>query len=266
MRCNSRAGWVTGLLLAASLVVALPSITLAYTATVYSSSKTFTVGTLMAINNSGQPVPAIAGSNYVGVVTKQSDASVEIADSGIVQVFVAKDDTGIIKSGSKIGFSSVAGIGALLNTSSTQIGVANENVDASSSKWETITIKMNDDAAEQNIRVALVEVRLAKGDGVGSANSSGELIGTVQRAAENIVGHSVALWQIVFAAILGIGGLILAFGLIFSSGREGIMSIGRNPMASKVILHGMWRVSITSIAIMMAGLLFAYLILKVGSV
>ncbi len=261
MGYNNRAGWVTGLLLAVFFVVGLSSAALAYTATSYNLPNSFAIGNLMAIDDNGQPIVAVTGSNYIGVVTRQTDNSVDIADDGIVQVFVLKSDSGSIDSGSKIGFSSVAGMAALLQDGSTQIGIANESITDSSSKWKTVTIKMSDGTLKDDAKVALITVRLTKGDSV--SNALVGLIGSAQRAAENIVGHNVALWQVIFAAVLGIGGLILAFGLIFISSRAGIMSIGRNPMASKVILHGMWRVSAMSIAVMMAGLIAAYLILKV---
>lgn len=264
MKYNNRAGWGIGLSLIVFFVVLLPSIALAYTAVTYSLPNSFTVGTLMAISDDSKPVAATVGSNYIGVVTGQTNNSVEIADSGIVHIFVLKNDSRSITNGSKIGISPVAGIAALSQGGEAQIGVANENITASSSRWKTIAIKMDNETLKRDVQVALVEVSLSRCDC--TLGNYGGLIGSVQLAACSIVGHSVALWQVVLAVILGVGGFVFAFGLILVSNRKGILSIERTPMDRKSILSGMWGVSAISIAVMIAGLIAAYLIIKIGGI
>lgn len=87
----------------------------------------------------------------------------------------------------------------------------------------------------------------------------------IKQAADSIAGTSVSLWQVISSLIVGLGSLILAFGLLFSTGRESFLSLGRNPMASTVILRGMWRIVAVSVVIMLLGITISYLILKLGS-
>jgi hypothetical protein len=232
----------------------------AYTATVYHTSQSFSVGTLIALNSNEQPIAAVNGNDCIGTVISQSKSGIEVAGSGVVPVFVSNPN-GVIKSGDKIGLSSIAGVGVLWQTSETQIGVATESISSSSSKWQTVSATTHNGTIKENIKVAKMMVRLTSG----SNTATSEITGTLQQAAAGLVGHSVALWQIVIAGLVGIGGLILAFGLVLSSGHESLSSLGRNPMASKVILKGMWRIVATSITVMLVGILLAYLVLKVGS-
>ena len=66
------------------------------------------------------------------------------------------------------------------------------------------------------------------------------------------------------ALLIGLGGLILAFGLLFISSRESFFSMGRNPMASKIIMGGLWKMVFLAVGIMLITLTAAYLIVRVG--
>jgi hypothetical protein len=263
MKHKIRILWSIILLVIVS-VVSAPSIVFAYSATEYHTSQSFSIGTLIALDNKEQPIAATTGDNYIGIVTSQSNGEVVVAYSGVIPVYVSDRDESIAN-GSKIGLSTIAGVGTLWQSNSEQIGVATESIGSASSKWQTVAATTNGGKSQNNIKVAQIMVRLTQTSNT-TNNFASALVGTLQQAASGLAGHSVALWQIVVAALVGIGGLILAFGLVISSGHQSLLSLGRNPMASKVILRGMWRIVATSITIMLVGIFLAYIILKVGSV
>ncbi len=242
-----------------------PSIAGAYMATQYSTSADFSVGNLVAFDASGQPVLAsLVTSDYSGVVSSKSKGSIDIANSGTVNVLVSDVD-GPIKSGSRIGVSAFAGIGTILQSGRTMVGIALESIDGGASNlWQTIKVSNGSTNSSSTVRIAQVLVQLSQDSGNSQSSGTG-LVNSIQQAANNLVGHSVAIWQVIAALVIGLGSLILAFGLLFSSGRESFLSLGRNPLASDVILHGMWRILAVSVVIMLLGLTITYFILKVGS-
>ena len=249
-----------------SLIIALllvPGIARAYMATQYATDTDFSLGTVIAFDSDGKPVTALFNTfNYVGVVSGKGQGTIDVANSGTVNVLVSDAD-GSVVAGSHIGLSIYAGIGTLWQTDRKMIGIVVKTIDATSSDWHPVKIK-DKSGAERTIRIAQVPVQLIQDTGTGSS-AGGGLVGSIQQVANNLVGHSVAIWQVIASLITGLGSLILAFGLLFSSGRESFLSLGRNPLASKVILRGMWRIVAVSITIMVLGLAITYLILRLGS-
>lgn len=238
----------------------LPGVAMAYTATEYQSDKSFAAGTLIALNTSGLPVAAVSGDDYVGVTTKDSDNTLQVAYTGQVSAFVSDSD-GEIKNGTRLGLSSIAGVSTAWQADTTRVGVTTEGISSTSPKWQTLSSRTAS-GETKNVRVARVLVRL--GQGSGTTTTNGGAVAMLQKAASALVGKSVALWQVIAAMVVGMGGLVLAFGLLYSSGRQSFVSLGRNPLASKVILKGMWRIVAASSLIMLGGIGAAFLILKVG--
>jgi len=74
----------------------------------------------------------------------------------------------------------------------------------------------------------------------------------------------VDTWRIITALLIGLGGLILAFGLLFISSRESFFSMGRNPMASKIIMRGLWKMVALSVGILCITLTASYLIVRIA--
>lgn len=250
-----------------SLMVALlmaPTVARAYTATEYTTNTNFSVGTLIALDNNGNPVAAsLLTPNYIGSVTNKGEGKVDVANNGTVVVFVSDAD-GPIVLGSRIGLSAIAGVGTLYQAGRPQVGIATTSLsDIAAKDWMTVQTESSS-GVKGTVKVAQISVRLTQDTSASQTGGNG-LMDLIKQAADSIAGTSVSLWQVISSLIVGLGSLILAFGLLFSTGRESFLSLGRNPMASTVILRGMWRIVAVSVVIMLLGITISYLILKLGS-
>lgn len=228
--------------------------TAAYTGVEYDTSASWIPGTVVSVDGKGTLVPASTNStDYVGVVAKASDGtSVEVADSGVVSVLVT-DNGGAITSGSRLGISSVSGIASLWANGSV-IGVAQETP----TSWQNAA-----STNSEQIKVAAIKVQLLIDGASGGSSPVNEFFAALEKTASGVAGKPVDTWRIITALLIGLGGLILAFGLLFISSRESFFSMGRNPMASKVIMRGLWKVVALSVGILCVTLTAAYLIVRI---
>lgn len=236
-------------------VLITPLIAFAYTGVERATDTAWKAGTVVSIDSGEKLVPAsVEKSNYVGVVARDTaGSSVELAESGTVSMLVSDID-GEVTAGTKVGVSSIAGVASSW-TSGTAVGVVQD----SPTHWEQVTLSTGKEA-----RVASVNVQLLT-DGASTGSSPVSMFfAALEKTASGIAGKPVDTWRVVTALLIAIGGLILAFGLLFISSRESFFSMGRNPMASKVIMHGLWKVAALSIGILCVTLLAAYLIVRIA--
>lgn len=238
----------------AFLVFLASPIAHAYTATEYPTSSSWTSGTVVSINGQGNPVPAsIESADYIGVVVKStSGGTVEVAGTGTLSVVVTDKD-GSIASGTRLGLSSVAGVASAW-TNGTVIGVAQE----APKEWKQATLD-----SSASIKLASVKVQLLS-DGTSNGSSPiNQFFAALEKTASGVAGKPVDTWRVITALLIGLGGLILAFGLLFISSRESFFSMGRNPMASKIIMRGLWKMVALSVGILCVTLTAAYLIVRI---
>lgn len=248
----------TAIALSSAICLLLSATTSAYTASEYPTTREWQRGMLAALSEDSAPVPAsLRTLNYVGVVTAVEEGKVEIADSGLVDVLVTDRD-GVIGLGDKVGVSSVAGIANMWSPGQVVVGIVKDTP----SSWQTIEVE-SDDKNKSSIRVATVAVQILD-EGSGLAESSNAFLYMLQRTGNGVAGKPIDLWRIITALLIGLGGLIMSFGLLFISSRESFFSMGRNPMAGKMIMHGLWKMIGLSVLVMCGTLAVSYLILRLG--
>lgn len=247
-------GWYAVAIVTATLL--LSSVTAAaYIATEYRTDEDMTVGSLVALGADGGIVPAsVDSSNYMGVVTAQGEDAVEVATSGVVPVLVS-DRQGEVKVGDRIGLSDIAGVAAKWLGGNSSVGIAKTDP----KNWHEIDVA-SEDGTSQKIRVASVGTQLIKDEG--SSQSGNPFMGALQRTADGLAGKPVATWRVIAALLIGLGGVVLSFTLLFASSRQSFFSLGRNPLASGAIMGGLWRVAVVSVIIIGASLATAYLIVR----
>jgi hypothetical protein len=247
---------VTGLAVSFSALLAFIFVptAAAYTGVEYPTSSSWVSGTVVSVNEEGTVVPASAAAiDYVGVVAQATEGeSVEVANTGTVAVLVT-DNEGDITSGTRLGLSSAAGIASAWATGAV-IGVAQE----APSNWQQATLSNS-----QSIRVASVKVQLLTDGASSSSSPVNQFFAALEKTASGVAGRPVDTWRAITALLIGVGGLILAFGLLFISSRESFFSMGRNPMASKVIMRGLWKMVALSVGILCITLTAAYLIVRI---
>lgn len=236
----------------------------AYIAQTYETEQEFRTGTLVALT--GGDVTTLTSENasdYLGVVAVQEEGSVEVANSGATYVLVSDLD-GEINRGDTVAISRLTGIATLWRPGTPAIGTALETLSSESRDYQQRSAILSDGTTQQ-VNVARIEVQLDESAG-GEGNGGGSSIipSALQLAAERIAGQPLPTWRILLALAVGFIGLLIASILLFSSARGSFFSLGRNPLAGAVILKGLWKMVTTSIIVLTAGLVLAYIIVRVG--
>ncbi|HET7629863.1 MAG TPA: hypothetical protein VFK03_00650 [Candidatus Saccharimonadales bacterium] len=260
LKQNGSVGWI-GSLLCLLTVASLPAAALAYRATEYSTDHSWHDGSVVALDSQGQLVLASsANANYVGVVVKSDSDSVQVADEASSIPMLVSRQAGDIKAGERLGLSGLAGVAVKWQPGSPLLAVAKQ----APKDWQSTDI-VTADGQSGKASLALINVQLLKAGATAGQTDRSSYMSAVERTANQIAGHSVAVWQISLALVLGLAGIVLSVGLLFISSRESFFSIGRNPLAGNTIMSSLWKMSAVSVVILMISLTSAYLILRVGS-
>lgn len=206
--------------------------------------------------------PAKDSSRIYGVVIDPSDAPLALSQNTSGQVFVAtggdyevlvSTQNGIIKTNDYISMSPNDGIGAKATSSETTVvGRADTSFDGKKG-----VINGSGDTA-----VGRILVHVAVGSNPGY-NRDLNVNNQLQNYAKVISGRPVSPFRLYVSAIIFLGAFVAAFSLLASGVRNGLISIGRNPLSKHSIIRSLIQVSILSGLIFFTGLLAVYLILKV---
>lgn len=228
----------------------------AYSAAEYVATSKLSVGTVATLSP-GDAVAAASTSSqsYVGVVVSSTSTGATVATEGRVMTYVSDED-GSIRKGERIGVSALAGVATVWQSGRQLIGIAG----ATPSDWKTTHT-----SSGKAVHIARIPVDLLPANSNPGAVASNGLENTMQQLANRLTGKTVAFWRIIAAFIIGIGGLLVAFGLMFSSTRGSFLSMGRNPLASPTIIRSMWHVIGISVVVLLLAIVIAYLVMWVGA-
>ena len=206
------------------------------------------------------------GDKIIGVTTTPESELITIA-SGDQQVYVqitgevdafVSDINGAVKNGDLLTLSPILGVLMKSDeTSTTIIGIALEDFNESAA--ETKTIKDGDSSRDIKVvktRLNLDRKAASNQRGGGSSDSSLERLGQSVTGKSDVNEIQVIAALIIFLMVLVAEGAIM-YGAVSSS----ITSLGRNPMARKIILKELVRVVTITFGVLIVGLAAIYGIL-----
>jgi len=207
-----------------------------------------------------------------GVVVAPGDAAVSLSSTNNTsqQVFVAtsgrynvlvSNQNGVINIGDYVTISSLDGVAMKADSSESQVlgkavaafdGEHNvsgtTNIKGQGGKTETVTLGR----IPVDITVALNPY----------AVSTSNVPGFLQRAGSLVTDKPVSAWRLWGGLVIVIGTLFVAGSLLYSGVRNGMVAIGRNPLARKSITRNLTQVIVVSLAVLVVGALGSYLLLK----
>lgn len=199
----------------------------------YFSDENLEAGSIVSIKSEkGNFVErAVSGSStaLLGVVVSEDQASISIdKQQGDTQVAIAgraevrvSNANGPIARGELVGLSNESGVGAKAKEGQPVVGVAE-----SSFGNET-----NQDGEQNGLMPIIVSV--------GVAPSSTNEASSTTTWLKSVAGKDVSALQIAFVFFIAIVGIIAISFLSYSSIRNGVRAIGRNPLAKPVILRAL---------------------------
>ncbi len=219
-----------------------------------------------------EALPSDKITDMLGVIVSQGDSAVSVSTVGDnQQVFVAtygrynvlvSNQGGSIKSGDFITISSVAGVGMKADSGqSIIIGKAADNFDGKTNTQGSMVLKTSN--GERMIGFGRIQVDVAVGRNPSFAPNDNGVPTFLAKAAKIVTSNPVTPARIYASLIVLILSTFIAGGLLYAGVRSALIAIGRNPLAKKSIIRGLFQVIIVSIIVFLIGLIAVYLLLKV---
>jgi hypothetical protein len=187
-----------------------------------------------------------------------SSQSVYVETSGEVEAYVS-DIQGEVHRGDLLTISPLRGIAAKADSAAAAIiGLALEDM-TSLKGLETHTIKT--DKGDKLTKVGLIHISLDS-----RGKTTGQLTGGdsyLQKLGKAVTGKNVSEFRVVIALIVFFLVLVAEGSILYGAISSGLLSIGRNPLAKKVILRELVRVVFVALFVLTFGLAAVYAILSV---
>lgn len=243
----------------------------------YAADSAIDVGTIVRLNGKNADRVAVAKQsevqNMFGVVVDRSqlpltlsnseiDNETFVAVSGTYQVLVSTQG-GAIASGEYVTLSSISGVAMKASTEQkTVFGRANASFDGKGVTLGTTGLK--DTSGKENRKVTLgsIPVTIDIRRNPNEKSTKTQVPELLERIGQAIAEKEVSPIRIYLSMAITAVSLIAAIAVLYSGVRNGIISIGRNPMSKKSIFRALLEVILTSILILIIGLFAVYLLLR----
>lgn len=182
--------------------------------------------------------------------------------SGTYTVLVS-NQAGDIKAGDYITMSSLNGIGMKAGTEeSTVLGRAGAPFDGKGVTLGLTTLKDIDGNETQKVVLGSVPVTINIERNPNDKSTDVNVPDFLKRVGEIVAEKEVSPIRLYLSTGIAAVSLIAAIAVLYAGVRNGVISIGRNPMTKKSIFRALLEVILTSIAILIIGLFAVYLLLK----
>lgn len=207
-----------------------------------------------------------------GVVVAPSDAAVSLSSTTNAnqQVFVAtsgrynvlvSNQNGAINIGDYVTVSSLDGVAMKADSSESQVlGKAVAAFDGEHNVSGTTNIR-NQNGKAETVTLGRIPVDITVALNPYAVNVS-NVPGFLQKAGSLVTDKPVSSWRLWGGLVVLVGTLFVAGSLLYSGVRNGMVAIGRNPLARGSITRNLTQVVVVSVSILVMGVLATYLLLK----
>lgn len=205
------------------------------------------------------------GDKIIGVTTTADSELITIA-SGEKQVYVqitgevdafVSDINGVVKNGDLLTISPILGVLMKADdTSTTIIGIALEDLDESVAETKTIS----EDGSNRDIKVVKTRLNLDRKAASNQRGSTSD--NSLEKLGRAVTGKSdVNEVQVIAALVIFLMVLVAEGAIMYGAVSSSITSLGRNPMARKIILRELAKVIMITFGVLAIGLVAIYGIL-----
>ena len=243
----------------------------------YSSDTPLDTGTIVQLTGKDANQVKIAKQaelqNMFGVVVDKNSLSVTLSSEALKnETFVAASGTynvlvstqgGPIVSGDYVTLSSVNGVAMKAGTEEkTVFGRANGPFDGKGVVLGTTVLKDVNGNTNQTVKLGSVPVTIDIKKNPNDKSTKSDLPEFLQRLGQQIAEKEVSPIRIYLSLGITLISILAAIAILYSGVRNGVISIGRNPMSRKSIFRALLEVILTSILILIIGLFAVYLLLR----
>lgn len=213
--------------------------------------------------------------NMFGVTVDRNQLPVTLSDSVLEnEAFVAVSGTynvlvstqgGAIVSGDYLTLSAINGVAMKAGTEEkTVFGRANSAFDGNGAGTVLGTAPLKDVDGNENQTVTLgsVPVTIDIKRNPNEKSTKSRVPEALERIGQAIAEKEVSAVRIYLSMAITTVSIIAAIAILYSGVRNGVVSIGRNPMSKKSIFRALLEIILTSVLILIIGLFAVYLLLK----
>lgn len=208
-----------------------------------------------------------------GVVVARNQLPVALTSEGLEnETFVAVSGThsvlvstqgGSIAAGDYLTLSAIHGVAMKAGTEeATVLGRANAAFDGSGAPLGTASLKDEFGNETKSVSLGSVPVTIEITKNPNEKSTKARVPEALQRLGQAIAEKEVSPVRIYLSMAITAVSIIAAIALLYSGVKNGVISIGRNPMSKKSIFRALLEVILTSILILIIGLFAVYLLLK----
>ena len=195
-----------------------------------------------------KPLVALGGGNN----------QVQVVVSGLTPTLVS-DINGAVKAGDKITASPIEGVGMKATTSTEIIGTAESNLGASPTTTRQITDKSGNSSS---VKIGMVAVQVDVSYYQAAQSKLNDIVPTfLVNVGSSIAGKDISPLRVLIGFCCLLIGFIIAGVMLQAGVRSGIISLGRNPMASGILRRSLIDVLLTSVGLLALTVITFYLIL-----
>ena len=212
-------------------------------------------------------------ANMFGVTVDRNSLPVTLTDGNKKnEVFVAVSGTynvlvstqaGVIKPGDYVTLSSINGVAMKAGSEEvTVFGRAHRGFDGRSAVLGTTTLKDTTGNQNKTVKLGSIPVTIDIRSNPNHESTEVDIIEQLRRAGQQIAEKEVSPVRIYLSIAIAVISVIAAIVMLYAGVRNGVISIGRNPMSRKSIFRALMEVILTVLLILIIGLFAVYLLLK----
>lgn len=212
-------------------------------------------------------------ANMFGVTVDRNTLPVTLTSGGLEnEVFVAVSGTynvlvstqgGAIKSGDYVTLSSINGVAMKAGTDETTVfGRANTTFDGKGMILGATTLKDTSGKDNKNVKLGLIPVTIDIRSNPNHDSTEVNIIKELKRVGQEIAEKEVSPIRIYLSIAITVICIIASIVILYAGIRNGVISIGRNPIAKKSIFRALLEIILTVLLILTIGLFAVYLLLK----
>lgn len=265
--------------LAAVLFIAATAVAAPYDGTIqgYASDTPLDNGTVVQLDVSSNKTVKVARQselqNMYGVTLDRTQVPLTITNENLKnEVFVATSGThyvkvstqgGPIATGDYLTLSSVNGIAMKAGTEEkTVLGRAGAPFTEESVVLGETVLKDTNGKETKKVAIGSIPVTVAIQRNPNQKTTKAKVPEVLERVGQAIAEKEVSAVRIYLSLGITAVSIIAAIALLYAGVRNGVISIGRNPMSKKSIFRALLEVVLTSALILIIGLFAVYLLLK----
>lgn len=234
-------------------------------------------GTIVQLTGKNSKTVKVASQselqNMFGVTVDRNQLPITLSDGNLKnETFVAVSGTynvlvstqgGTIAAGDYVTLSSISGVAMKAGTEEeTVFGRANRSFDGKGVTLGTKTLKDTDGNENKTVQIGSVPVTIEIKRNPNEKSTKVKVPEALERIGQAIAEKEVSPIRIYLSLGITFISIIAAIIILYSGVRNGLISIGRNPMSKRSIFRALFEIILTCILILVIGLFAVYLLLK----